>query len=228
VSGTATIAGHDPVSFKNLFSGTGQESPMTSAASYIIAPVTSIVSNDYEKVNVEKIDLTFKATEQPRTATLERVWVDDPRPRAGKTVPVKVLLRSYRGEDIVQTVPVEIPANARGTLTLLVADGTRVTQMDQREARAPQPRTVSQLIRTLNKVRPNDTLYVRLLAQDAGAAVNGEVLPSLPPSVLAVIEADRTSGAVTAVNSATLGEWSLPTGQVISGQRTIQLPVFSN
>jgi hypothetical protein len=229
VSGTAFVNGHDPVSFQNLFSGTGQESPMNSAASYIIAPITQIVANDYEKVSIDRIDLTFKATEKPQSATLERVWIDDPRPRAGKTVPVKILLRSYRGEDIVQTVPIEIPANAHGTLTVLVADGGRVTQMDQRDARGTtQPRTVAQLIRTLNKVRRNDALYVRLLTSDAGAVINGEVLPSLPPSVLAVVEGDRTTGSGSSVNSATLGEWSLPTGQTISGQRTIQISVFPN
>ena len=228
VSGTASLKNHDPVSFANLFSGTGQESPATSASSYVIGPITSIVANDYEKVEIDKIDLTFKATEEPRTATLQRVWVDDPRPKAGTVVPVKILLRSYRGEDIVKTVSVDIPANARGGLSVVVADGGRITQMDQREARTGQPRTVAQLIRVLNKVRRNDTLYVRLVGPDAGAAVNGEVLPSLPPSVLAVVEADRATGSVGAVSSATLGEWEVPTGDVISGIRTIPISVTPN
>jgi len=225
VSGTASLKSHDPVSFANLFSGTGQESPATSASSYVIGPITSIVSNDYEKVEIEKIDLTFKATEEPRTATLQRVWVDDPRPKAGTAVPVKILLRTYRGEDIVKTVAVDIPANARGGLSVMVADGGRITQMDQREARTAQPRTVAQLIRALNKVRRNDTLYVRLVGPDAGAAINGEVLPSLPPSVLAVVEADRATGSVGSVSSATLGEWEVPTGSVISGIRTVPISV---
>jgi hypothetical protein len=228
VSGTATIKGHEPVSFRNLFSGTGQESPLSTAASYIIAPIASLVSNDYEPVDIDRIDLTFKATEKPQTATLERVWVDDPRPRAGRTVPVKILLRSYRGEDVIRTVDVAIPANAHGTLNLMVADGARLTQMDQRDARTNQPKTVAQLIRSLNQVRPNDTLYVRLLGPDAGAVVNGEVLPSLPPSVLAVVESDRAGTTAGAVSNATLGEWSVPTGQIISGQRTIQVAVFPN
>ena len=47
---------------------------------------------------------------------LERVWLDDPRPRAGRTVPLKVLFRTYRGDEVVRTLPIEIPANASGTL----------------------------------------------------------------------------------------------------------------
>ena len=50
-------------------------------------------------------------------------------------MPVKVVLRTYRGEDIVKDVPIEIPANATGTLSLIVSDGARLTQSEQREAR---------------------------------------------------------------------------------------------
>jgi hypothetical protein len=228
VKGTVGLKDHEPISFENLFSGTGQESPATSAASYIIAPVTTLLSSNYEKVDVERIDLTFKATEEAMSASLERVWIDDPRPRAGKSVPVKILLRTYRGEDIVETVPIEIPANARGSLSVLVADGGRLTQLDQRDARGPEPRSIEQLVRSLNKVRRNDAVYVRLLSSDPGAVVNGEVLSSLPPSVLAVVESDRSSGSVNTIASATLGEWSRPIGRTISGQRTIQISVSPN
>jgi len=117
---------------------------------------------------------------------------------------------------------------SEGLFQLYVPDGARLTQLDQRDARAPQPRTVDQLIRTLNKGRRNDTLYVRLLSADPGAVVNGEVLTSLPPSVLAVVEGDHSSGTASAVNSATLGEWEAQTGHVISGLRALAITVSPN
>ena len=91
-----------------------------------MAPITTLVANDHEKVDVDAVELTFKATEEPQTATLERVWIDDPRPRSGASVPVKILLRSYRGEDVIETVPIDIPANARGSLSVMVVDGARL------------------------------------------------------------------------------------------------------
>src|SRR5207245_9387864 len=113
-------------------------------------------------------------------------------PRAGRTVPLKVLLRTYRGEEMLRTVAVDIPANASGALSLLVSDGSRLAQIEQREARLlQQPRSVGQAIRALTKARRNDSLYVRLLGPETGAVVKGETLSSLPPSVLAVLEADR-------------------------------------
>jgi hypothetical protein len=177
---------------------------------------------------MEGLEISVKSTEQPRTATLERVWIDDPRPRPGRTIPVKVLLRSYRGEDIIQTIPIEIPANAKGNLALMVSDGQRLNQAEQREARLPQPRSVPQLVRALNKARRNNTIYVKLLGSDAGAVVSGELLSSLPPSVLAVLESDRSSGNVNPLQTATLGEWQLRTEQAISGVRTLTIQLSAN
>ena len=226
VRGKALLKKHGEITFDNLFSG---DSPSIGAAAYIVAPITFLMGNDYEKVDLEGLDLTITSTEEPKTATLERVWLDDPRPRPGRSVPLKVLMRTYRGEEVLRTLPIQIPANASGSLSLLVTDGSRLSQMEQREAHAPQqPRSVTQIIRALNKAPRNNTLYVRLLGSDAGAVVNGERLSSLPPSVLAILEADRNGGNFNPLHSATLGEWELQTVQAVSGSRTLTITVSPN
>jgi hypothetical protein len=225
VSGSARLKDHGVVAFDNLFSG--GDSPAVSAAASIIAPITQLMTNDDEAVEIERLDLTMKTSEQPRTATLHRVWIDDPRPRAGHTVPLKVHLRTYRGEDVLRSIPIEIPQTARGSLSLMVSDGQRLGQAEQREARTTQ-RTIEQLVRNLNKGRKNNTLYVKLLSGDAGAVVNGELLSSLPPSVLAVLEADRSGGNFNPLYSATLGEWEIPTAHAVTGVRTLTIAVSPN
>ena len=226
VRGTAKIKKHDAIAFNNLFSG---EQASMGAAAYIVAPITYLVGNDFEKVQLENIDITLSTAEEPKTATLERVWLDDPRPRAGRTVPLKMLLRTYRGDDIVRTLPIEIPSNASGSLSVLVTDGARLSQAEQRETRTPnQQRSVDQMIRLLNKGRRNNTLYVKLLGSDAGAVVNGELLSSLPPSVLGVLESDRNGGTFNPLHSATIGEWELPTEHLVSGSRTVTITVSQN
>ena len=216
---------HDAIQFDNLFAG--DQSSMNLAA-YVVGPITYLMGNDYEKVDVDGLDITIGTAEEPKTATLERVWLDDPRPRAGRTVPLKVLVRTYRGDDIVRTLPIEIPANASGTLSVLVSDGARLGQAEQREARTNQPRSVDQMIKALNKARRNNTLYVKLLGSNAGAVVNGELLSSLPPSVLGVLESDRNGGTFNPLHSATLGEWELPTEHAVVGARTVTITVSQN
>ena len=226
VHGQAMVKGHDAIAFDDLFS-TGQSA--TDAAAYIVAPLTYLLSNDFEKVEVSGLDLTIVSTEERKTATLERVWIDDPRPRAGRTVPLKILLRTYRGENEVRTLPVQIPANASGTLSITVTNGSRLNQMELRQARTAQRlRSVDSVIKSLNRARRNNTVYVKLLGTDAGAVVNGEVLSSLPPSVLAVLEADRNGGTFNPVRSATIGEWEIATEHAITGTRTLSLTVSPN
>jgi hypothetical protein len=84
------------------------------------------------------------------------------------------------------------------------------------------------MIKALNKGRRNNTLYVKLLGSDAGAVVNGELLSSLPPSVLGVLEGDRNGGNFNPLHSATLGEWELATDHAISGSRTLTITVSQN
>jgi SpoIVB peptidase S55 len=225
VHGVAKVRKHEPIAFDNLFAG--DQSSM-GAASYIVGPMSALMGNDYEKVDFDGLDVTFATTEEPKTATLERVWIDDPRPRAGRTVPLKVMFRTYRGEDVVRTMPIEIPANATGSLSLLVSDGARLGQNEQREARAPQPRSVDQIIRTLNKGRRNNSLYVKLLGSDPGAVVSGELLSALPPSVLGVLEGDRNGGNFNPLHNATIGEWELPTEHAVAGSRTLTITVSQN
>jgi len=225
VRGSATVKKHDAIAFNNLFSG---DQASMSAAAYIVAPITYLMGNDYEKIELEGVDVTLATSEQPKTALLERVWLDDPRPRAGRTVPLKVLFRTYRGEEVVRTLPIEIPANATGTLSILVSDGARLSQTEQREARLPQPRSVDQMIKALNKGRRNNTLYIKLLGSEAGAVVNGELLSSLPPSVLGVLEGDRNGGNFNPLHSATIAQWELPTEHAVAGSRTLTITVSQN
>jgi hypothetical protein len=191
----------------------------------------TLMANDYEKVDVEGVDLTVTTTEQPKTAALERVWLDDPRPRAGRTVPLKMLLRTYRGDDQLRTVPIQIPANATGTLSIVVSDGGRLGLAEQRESRSPLgsgARSVAQMIKSFNKGRRNDTLYVKLMSADAGAVVSGETLSSLPPSVLGVLEGDRNGGNFNPLHSATIAQWELPTEHAVAGSRTLTITVSQN
>ncbi len=226
VKGKATVKNHGEVGFEDLFTG---DSPSVGAAAYVAAPITFLLGNDYEPVEIEGLDLSITSVEQPRTATLERVWVDAVRPRAGRTVPLKVLMRTYRGEELTRTVSVDIPANASGPLSILVSDGSRLSQWEQREVRQPlQPRGVQQMIRALNNARKNNRLYVRLLSDEAGAVVNGELLSALPPSVLEVLEGDRHSGNFVPLRSATLGEWELTTDHAVTGSRLLTINVDPN
>jgi len=221
VKGKATFDKHPELSYDDIFTG---ENTIQSAAAYVAGPLTMLLGNDLESVTLKGVDLTIGTSEESRAATIERVWLDDVRPRAGRTVPLKVLTRNYRGAETISTIPIEIPANASGQLTVMVTDGKQLNQIEQRELRRSlQPQSVAQMIKTLNQTHRNNRVYVRLLTGTPGAVVNGEALPSLPPSVLSVLEGDRSGGNFTPMRSAALGEWELAMDSAITGTRALTI-----
>jgi hypothetical protein len=220
IRGSASIRQQGDLSFEDIFTG---EQPAGGAAAYIAGPLTALLKNSGEPVDVEKISLTIDATEHQRSARIERVWLDTTRPRAGQKAVVHVALRSARGEEIVRQVPIEIPSNVSGSLQLVVADAARTTADDRRDTRGADLQRVSQLMRTFNRARKNNRLYVRLTSPDSGAVVNGEPMAGLPPSVLAVMEADRNSGTVSSLRSMTRGEWEVALDVAVTGSRQLTL-----
>jgi hypothetical protein len=221
VKSRARLKGHGELTLEDVFAN---ENPILGASAAVAGPLTMMLGNNIAEVTLEGLEVTVNATESPRTATIERVWLDEIRPRAGRTVPLKVLTRSYRGEEKISTLPIEIPANAPKELTVLVSDGRQLNAMEQRELRGSlQPQTIAQLVKVLNDTRRNNRIYVRLLTGRAGAVVNGEAMTALPPSVLSVLEADRNGGSFTPIRSAALGEWEIPADAAVSGSRVLTI-----
>ena len=225
VDARLALTGKREVRVEDLFT---QEQPAVQAAALVAAPLAYLMTNDFERVKVEKVSIDVASDETVQSATLERAWLERTGPvRAGSTVPLKVVLRTYRGEALSETIPVSIPATAPGgTYSLLVADGPALTAIEQREMRQPfVPKDLDQLIRAINGLRHNNHVYVRMTRPDDGAIVRGEYMQSLPPSVLSVLGGADQGTSVIPLRTAAVWDYDLSTDYAVSGSRLLSLTV---
>src|SRR4029078_3867300 len=99
----------------------------------VAAPIAYLMGNDFERVTVDEVEVEVSSLETIQTAILQRAWIERTGPvHPGTTVPLKIQLQSYRGETKTETIPLTVPPNApSGTYSLLVADGSAMTAVEQ-------------------------------------------------------------------------------------------------
>jgi hypothetical protein len=220
-----TLTGGREVRVEDLFT---DDQPAVQASALVAAPIAYLLGNEFERVGLEKVDISASSFESIQSATLQRAWLEPPGPiRPGSTFPLRLQLRGYRGELMSESIPVTVPANARpGAYQLLLADAAGITALEQREMRqALVPRDLDQLVRAINGLRRNNHIYARLLRNDSGAIVSGEYLPSLPPSALAVLGAGDPGSGVAPIRTTAVWSFELPTTYAFSGSRVLNLTV---
>ncbi len=203
-----------------------REQPAVQAAQLAAAPAGFLMANGFEPLRLAKIQVELVSFESIESGELQRAWLEHPGPvRPGHTLTLKLAVRSYRGETRVESVSVPVPENApTGTYTLVVGDAPTLTRLDQQELQQGfAPRNAAQLLRALNALRHGNRIYVRLSRPAAGAVVAGELLPALPPSVLAVLG----GGAETSSTPANLPVWEVdrPVDYAFSGARALHFTV---
>jgi hypothetical protein len=115
-----------------------------------------------------------------------------------------------------------MPSASTGPVSLLVGDAPAVAGLEQRDLAPGRPTSWATFVRQLNQLPRNNRLYVRLLTASPGTVVGGETLPSLPGTVRAVVDDDRTA-QTSPVTKSVAGAWELRLPRAVRGSR--ELPV---
>ena len=217
--GTVSFGGTDTVTIDDVFSGDGAAA---AAAASIAAPIGTAVANTYKEVMPEKLTATLRVSERQQSSTIERAWLDTTRPELGGSYKVQVQLQDYRGTRRVVTIPIEIPAQVQGPVKLLVSDATTLAGLEQRELQPGKPTSWPELLKQLNDIRRNNTIYVRLISSSTGTVVGGDTLPALPASVQSIFGSDATV-ARAPVARTVIGKWEHRGDVAIVGSRELTL-----
>ncbi|HKQ51941.1 MAG TPA: hypothetical protein VJT74_06215, partial [Pyrinomonadaceae bacterium] len=222
MSGKISVVGHEPILVERRFSSAN--APVM-AAGAVAVPVNALLTSGFENVQVGGITLDITSSETKYAASLERISLDRTEAGRGDNVEIQAYVRTESGKQFVQRIPVQIPRDVPlGQLLVFVGDGSALQQGSAAQAFVPQD--LSQLVTAINQVKKSDRLYVKLFRITPGAVIGTSELPNLPPSVLATLNSDRTTGGFTPTVLSPIYEKELaPAEFVIAGQQMIGLDV---
>jgi hypothetical protein len=215
--GSVTFADGGRIVLDDFFTGPGA---LGAAAGGLTAAIGAATTNGFRTVMPTSLDLELRASEGDDWTTIERVWLDTVKPRAGGTYALNVELRRHRGALETLAFPVTMPQKVTGPVTIIVSDGPSLTTLERQELRPGRPTSWPALFAELQAARSNNRVYVRLVTTSAGTVVSGETLPALPQSVRSALEADRTS-AQSPVARSVIGEWERRMDRAVRGSREI-------
>ena len=222
INGTIAVNGQDSIGIQRRFSSANAG---MLAAVAVAAPAQALLSSGFDNVDIKGITLNVTSTEEKNAATLERISLDRTEVSRGENVEIQAYVRTDSGKQFVERIPVQIPADApSGQLMIMVGDGA--TLQESSSAKVFVPRELGQLVDAINKTRKNDRLYLKLLRPAPGVVIGSNELPNLPPSMVATLNNERTSGGYTPLSLSSVYEKELPPAEfVISGQQTISVIV---
>ena len=222
IDGSINVKGQPSIAVQRRFS-TANASLL--AAGAVATPVGALLSSGFDNVDINGVTLEITSREVKNTANLERISLDRTEVSRGENVEIQAYVRTDSGKQFVERIPVQIPADAAsGQLVIMVGDGA--TLQEASSAKVFVPRDLSQLVEAINHTKKNDRLYLRLLRPAPGVIIGSNELPNLPPSMVATLNNERSSGGYTALTLSQVYERELPPADfVISGQQVITVTV---
>jgi hypothetical protein len=186
-----------------------------------------LFSNAVKTPRLRRVDATVDLLPDRRIATIENAWIPTSEVKPGDQVPVKVFLRPYRGPRIERTFNLTIPIGlSKGEHRILLSDADTLNRMQTMAGNMNRFIDLPQIVSLINQERSNDNLYVSLVEPRPTVYSDDKVMPSLPASVLNVMQTGRSSSRPFATSGeSAIEQTAVPFEYVVSGSYALKLTV---
>jgi len=228
LNGTIDVKGFPVVGLKNMFTPAENGQPAAMAVALSLGErFGRIYDNPYNAPAVNSVKLDFDLVRERRWARLESARTDVTEARPGDQIIVETVLAPYRGERVVRQIPVKIPTSAsKGNLRILVSDGETLDRVNRTNPAFGRKLDLASTIALLNKEHANNRLYVSLLEADPEARVADKVMPTLPISIMNVMDGMRGNQEMIVSGESNVDETATPSlDYVVSGAQLLTVTV---
>jgi hypothetical protein len=228
LAGSIGVKGFPEVTMRNMFAPSEGAQPAAMQAAISLGErFERIYDNPYDAAAVAGVKLDFDLVRERRWARLESARTDVTEARPGEEIMLETVLAPYRGERIVQQIPVKIPTSAsKGTLRILVSDGDTLDHIGRSNPAFGRKLDLASTISLLNKEHSNNRVYVSLLEADPEARVADKVMPTLPISIMNVMDGMRGNQEMIVSGESNVDETATaPLDYVVSGAQLLTVTV---
>ena len=228
LAGTIGVKGFPEVTMRNMFAPAENAQPAAMQAAISLGErFGRIYDNPYNAPAIEGVKLDFDLVRERRWARLESARTDVSEARPGDEIMLETVLAPYRGERIVQQIPVKIPTSAsKGTLRILVSDGDTLDHIGHGTPSFGRRLDLASTIALLNKEHSNNRVYVSLLEADPEARVADKVMPTLPISIMNVMAGMRSNQEMVVSGESNVDETATaPLDYVVSGAHLLTVTI---
>ena len=228
MNGVLSVKGYPDVTLRNMFAPQDNGQPAAASAAATIGDrFGRIYTNAFDTPDIQGVKLDFDLVRERRSARLEASRTDVTEARPGDQIMVETVIRPYRGERLVRQIPIRIPTStSKGTLRILVSDGDTVDRMSRGTPMMNRGLSLAPTIALLNKERANDRVYVSLIQSDPEAMIADKVMPTLPLSVMNVLDNMRGTQDMVVLGESSVSEASTdPLDYVVSGAQMLTINI---
>lgn len=186
-----------------------------------------LFANTVSTPRLRRVDATIDLLPERRIATIENAWVGSTEVEPGAQLPVRVFLRPYRGARVEKKFTLRLPAGiTKGTHRILLSDADTLNRMQSAAGAMNRFMDLPETVSLINQERSNNKLYVSLVESRPTVYYDDKTLPSLPASVLNVMQTGRSSsrGFLMSPESA-VEQLSIPFDQVVNGSYSLKITV---
>lgn len=226
--GSISVDGYPAVTMQNMFAAVdgGQPGAMLAAAA-LGERFSRIFDNPYSMPAIHGVQLDYDIVRERRWARLESARTDITEARPGDDITIEAMLRPYRGEGVVQHIPIHIPpSTSKGQLRILVSDGDTLDHFSRGSSLLGRRLDLASTIAALNKEHVNNRVYVSLLEADPQAMIADKVMPTLPLSIMNVMDGMRGTQDMVVSNESSVNEAATgPLDYVVAGAQVLTINI---
>ncbi len=185
------------------------------------------MNNPDKPIRIQKIDFEISSSERTRQTHIDNVLLAKRAFLPGELINVAIRLKNERGATYTEKLQIKAPKlKAGSTFYILVGDRNEIIQFETRNLKGRFfQRKLNTLIRSLNNLRKNNRIYIKLMTPSKGIFVKGHEYSDLPGGMQNVFIYNTRQKGQAQIKMSTITEYQFPLPSVAVGGKLFKLKI---